>query len=547
MALEQDLATNTVQAFDFAVNESTHQWVRIPLGGSYFAYKNVATGNLLEHWDHKQGSGDTVAMRDAINDPKCQWFESRYVYDDIFIGLRNRSSRLYIDHYGSREIQTSAEDLRYLERHWCLIYHHRPRTMAEIVTLENVEFEYLLQQTKGTESYDTWQRIPASEGCFIYKNTGTGMVLSLNHESVNLVDGDGQDPAQQWRECDIGGGQVALQNRAFATMLRSSGPDEIDARNNNIEDSSDLWRIKLVQPVETSNDDPSWMIQPNELSCQSEAAADGIYNAKWAFTDVTVKEMKNEEDVDQFQREVKLWSELRHNNIGRFYGANLTTEPYFVVSERVETLDGYIAREKPEPKRVYELMFQAAAGLRYLHNRNIVHGDLNGRNIGVNQHGVAVLTGFGLSESGNGSNEEEQSAPQHKPTFQGDIFSLGMCFVAATSGTEYPWCNCKHVDIRKCYEARGSLKRRPHCTNEEQWGLLTKMLVFEAEERSNLDHVLEMLANFASDGDENTLNADIGQESAEEEVSVQAEEGVLGCNDSASWKKSWEFVQEESD
>eukprot|EP00644_Phytophthora_capsici_P003064 jgi/Phyca11/504287/fgenesh2_kg.PHYCAscaffold_7_\ len=56
-----------------------------------------------------------------------------------------------------------------------------------------------------------------------------------------------------------------------------------------------------------------------------------------------------------------------------------------------------------------------------------------------------------------------------------------------------------------------------------------------------------MLANFASDGDENTLNADIGQESAEEEVSVQAEEGVLGCNDSASWKKSWEFVQEESD
>ncbi|KAK1937121.1 putative serine/threonine-protein kinase/receptor [Phytophthora citrophthora] len=411
MVLEQDLATNTVQAFDFTVNESSHQWFRIPLGGNYFAYKNVATDNLLEHLSLQVGSGDTVAMRDAMDDPKCQWFENKYVYEDMFIGLRNRSSRLFIDHYGSREIQTSADDLRY------------------------------------------------------------------------------------------------------------------------------------VEPVETSSDDPSWMIQPNELSCKSEATAEGIYYAKWAFTDVAVKELKLEEDVNRFQTEVKLWSELRHNNIGRFYGANFTTEPYFIVSERVETLDAYVARENPEPIRVYELMFQAAAGLRYLHNHNIVHGDLNGRNIGVNQHGVAVLTGFDLSLRHSESNDQDQGALQQKPTFKGDVFSLGMYVVAAISGTEYPWCNCKYVDFRKCYEARGIPARRPQCMNEDQWELLTTMLVFEADENSELDHVLEVLANFANDDDGRTPKAVMNKESTDI-VTVQEEGGVLECNDSASWKKSWEFVQQ---
>ncbi|KAL3661168.1 hypothetical protein V7S43_013777 [Phytophthora oleae] len=294
MALEQNLASNLVQALDFALVASTHQWLRIPLGSGYFVYKNVATGKLLEHWELKEGAGNTVAMSDDTNDPKCQWFESKY--DDIFIGLRNRASRLFIDHFASSEIRTCAEDLTYVERHWCLIYHHPPRTTPEIVTLKNIESGYLLQKVKGIESCaitDTWQRIPVgSEGYSIYKNAGTGKVLSLSHEGVDLVDADAQDAAQQWRECDIGEGWIAFQNRAFACMLRHSGSDEIDAKHRNIRELRDLWRVERIQPsgdVKTSsenslhiveNDGPAWMIQPNEISCRSEAMTEGIYYAK---------------------------------------------------------------------------------------------------------------------------------------------------------------------------------------------------------------------------------------------------------------------------
>ncbi|EEY68986.1 uncharacterized protein PITG_05142 [Phytophthora infestans T30-4] len=116
MVLEQNLLNNSIQAFDSDLDESAHQWFRVPIGGGYFVYKNVATGNVLEHWDLKEGSGNTVAMSDDVNGPKRQWFEAKL--GDIFIGLRNRASRLYIDHYGSREIRTSGEGCNYVEHRY---------------------------------------------------------------------------------------------------------------------------------------------------------------------------------------------------------------------------------------------------------------------------------------------------------------------------------------------------------------------------------------------------------------------------------------------
>ncbi|KIJ09638.1 hypothetical protein PAXINDRAFT_172422 [Paxillus involutus ATCC 200175] len=44
------------------------------------------------------------------------------------------------------------------------------------------------------------------------------------------------------------------------------------------------------------------------------------------------------------------------------------------------------------------LLFDIASGLRYLHSRGVVHGDLHGGNVLVDEKGRACLTDFGLSE-----------------------------------------------------------------------------------------------------------------------------------------------------
>ncbi|EGZ06128.1 hypothetical protein PHYSODRAFT_389322, partial [Phytophthora sojae] len=116
MVLEQNPIDNSIQALDSNLDDPTHQWYRIPVGSGYFAYKNVATGKLLDHWDAKEGHGNTVAISDDLKDPNHHWFETKL--DDIFIVVRNRASRLFIDHGGFSEIRTSGEDCSYGERHW---------------------------------------------------------------------------------------------------------------------------------------------------------------------------------------------------------------------------------------------------------------------------------------------------------------------------------------------------------------------------------------------------------------------------------------------
>ncbi|EGZ06131.1 hypothetical protein PHYSODRAFT_341432 [Phytophthora sojae] len=59
---------------DSGLDDPTHQWYRIPVSSGYFAFKNGATGKLLDHWHAKEGYGNTVAISDGLKDPNRQWF-----------------------------------------------------------------------------------------------------------------------------------------------------------------------------------------------------------------------------------------------------------------------------------------------------------------------------------------------------------------------------------------------------------------------------------------------------------------------------------------
>ncbi|OWZ08965.1 LOW QUALITY PROTEIN: Serine/threonine protein kinase [Phytophthora megakarya] len=475
-----------ITAFDSELDHPTHQWFRIPKGGGYFVYKNVATGNVLDHWDLKEGAGNTVARSSDENDPNHQWFEVKL--GDIFIGLRNRASRLFIDHFGSREIRTWAEDCSYLERRWCLIWHHSLGTSQNVVTVKNVETGKFLEHTgkiQGVEpqvksTSQQWDRIPVgNEGYFIYKNIETQKVLTLGQQGVDATDTNDDDNTQQWRECSVGGGLVALQNRAASTG-------------------------STVPQRKIRSDGESWIIHPNEITCQSKAIAEGsfgyVYRAKWARIDVVLKEVKVLSSMLEFQKEAALWSTLQHDNIVRFFGANFTSEPFFIVSKFAEngTLNEYISKVKASPKLVWQLMLQVAVGLAYLHSKRIIHGDLRGNNIMVSEHGVAMLTDFGFSFLDDGScsvlaardhfGALQWRAPEfainlgERPTFASDIFSfgmciiaavkgismeLGMCIIAAVKGSEYP-CGYDSNEVRKFYTERKIPVKKPRAMTEEQ-------------------------------------------------------------------------------
>jgi len=125
---------------------------------------------------------------------------------------------------------------------------------------------------------------------------------------------------------------------------------------------------------------------------------------------VAVKAMKpkaTQEDPDslaaqakKLRRELKVWARLQHINVvpllGVVSGFGLLpamVSPWF----KNGSLSNYLVHheEMDMPERE-SLLSDIAAGLRYLHRQNVVHGDLHSDNVLVDDHGRARLTDFGL-------------------------------------------------------------------------------------------------------------------------------------------------------
>ncbi|KAF8839146.1 kinase-like protein [Paxillus ammoniavirescens] len=77
--------------------------------------------------------------------------------------------------------------------------------------------------------------------------------------------------------------------------------------------------------------------------------------------------------VQRIRREIKTWLNLDHNNVVPLFGTTMNFG------------------------RFPAMVSDVAAGLRYLHSRSVVHGDLSGSNVLIDGNGRACISDFGLS------------------------------------------------------------------------------------------------------------------------------------------------------
>ncbi|KAJ7490144.1 kinase-like domain-containing protein [Mycena galericulata] len=103
--------------------------------------------------------------------------------------------------------------------------------------------------------------------------------------------------------------------------------------------------------------------------------------------------------MKKFYREALIWKDLRHPYILSFIGIDRDSFPpsLCMVSPWMEhgTVLDYL--KEYGYANVNRLLFEIAQGLEYLHSHNVVHGDLRGSNILINDDWSACLTDFGLS------------------------------------------------------------------------------------------------------------------------------------------------------
>ncbi|KAG8919750.1 hypothetical protein FRC01_001137 [Tulasnella sp. 417] len=99
-----------------------------------------------------------------------------------------------------------------------------------------------------------------------------------------------------------------------------------------------------------------------------------------------------------FEREAMAWRMLRHRHILKFLGTFKRNQHLYFVSPFIAngTLIEYIARH-PLVNRV-RLLSETADALSYLHRNGIVHGDIKGTNILIDDHVHCLLCDFGLTK-----------------------------------------------------------------------------------------------------------------------------------------------------
>ncbi|CAE7102572.1 unnamed protein product [Rhizoctonia solani] len=214
-------------------------------------------------------------------------------------------------------------------------------------------------------------------------------------------------------------------------------------------------------------------------------------------------------------RELYLWSRMNHRHIHRLQGVIVFKDHYLgMVSEWMENgnLHEYL-RKCPDVDR-YQLCIHVASGLKYMHSRGMVHGDLKAVNVLVSSDGIARLSDFDFSvmsqvsslvfsESSNSrlgsirwASPEILLEETRSRTTQSDVYALGMEIF--TGDVPFP---DRRTDIGVIRAVdKGTLPTRPTALGKDRkgnmmWSLMLSCWSRGASERPSSEHVVSALSN----------------------------------------------------
>ncbi|KAH8083311.1 kinase-like domain-containing protein [Cristinia sonorae] len=222
-----------------------------------------------------------------------------------------------------------------------------------------------------------------------------------------------------------------------------------------------------------------------------------------------------------FYRESLLWQDLAHPHILPFLGVSEGVFKHSICMVLPWMEHGNILNHMDNLKESGKLSdhnrdacYETALGLSYLHEEGIVHGDLRGANILVDDNGRIRLADFGMSviaeSTGNSSacggakrwlspeliNPEQFNMTSSCPTYASDIYSFALTVVELFTGNP-PFETLREHQIIH-HVLKGNRPPRPSITvdvmmSDRLWKVVTLCWRHHPANRPTASHVVQAL------------------------------------------------------
>ncbi|KAI8885393.1 Pkinase-domain-containing protein [Backusella circina FSU 941] len=144
--------------------------------------------------------------------------------------------------------------------------------------------------------------------------------------------------------------------------------------------------------------------------------------------------------VEALQREIELLKELQHDNIVQYLGSEIDSAYFSIFLEYVPggSVAGLLASYGAfQETLVKSFVRQILKGLNYLHGKDIVHRDIKGANVLVDNKGGVKITDFGISKKVEEDIilQGQAASAAHRPSLQGSIYWMAPEVVKQTHYT----------------------------------------------------------------------------------------------------------------
>ena len=223
---------------------------------------------------------------------------------------------------------------------------------------------------------------------------------------------------------------------------------------------------------------------------------------------------RKESMVAALKHEIDLLRDLQHPNIVQYLGSNSDEEHFNIFLEYVPggsvaaMLNSYGQLKEP---LIRNFVRQILAGLSYLHGRDIIHRDIKGANVLVDNKGNIKISDFGISKRVEASAllaPAKNGGHIHRPSLQGsvfwmapevvkqtsytrkaDIWSLGCLVVEMFTGT-HPFPNCSQLQAIFQIGNSSAKPTTPEDASDEAKAFLRQTFETDHERRPSADELL---------------------------------------------------------